>query len=62
VVSSNAVAGALARSRERELVEPVESSVVDGFGDVETEVKSAVIAASQYKHELARLVLHFAYL
>ena len=42
-----------------ELLEPAESTVVDGLSDVDSEVEAAVISSSKHKHELAGFVLDF---
>jgi hypothetical protein len=40
----------------RKSVEPIDSCVVDGFGDVETEIEATVIASSKDKHEFSRFM------
>jgi len=50
---------ALARFRLGQLVEPVQSGIIDGFGYVEAEIESTVIAAAHDQHELSRFVLRF---
>lgn len=41
------------------LRKPVESSIVDGFSDIDSEIEAAVVASPKDKHELPGLVLHF---
>jgi hypothetical protein len=46
MLSFNAVPRALAGLRDRELVEPIKSSIINGLSDVEPEVKTTVVAAT----------------
>jgi len=58
VLRFNTVSWAFARPWIGQLIEPVKSTVVDGFSNVETKIESAVIGTSKDEHELSSFVLH----
>ena len=60
VAGSDCGLAAPANMGVRQLIEPIQRRVVDGLGDVDSEIEAAVIAASEDEHKLSRLVLDLA--
>jgi hypothetical protein len=51
---------ALAEADSDEFFKPIESGIVDGFGDVEASIEAGVVSSAEYHHDLAGFVFHLA--
>ena len=58
-VSLDTASGALARLRFGDLAKPVQSAIIDSFGNIESKIETAMVAATQDEHELSRFMFHF---